>query len=93
MDRIFVDLQMVGDGDQRLELQTQFVLGRGHLVMVLLDLGAHGRHGREHFAAHVLRRVDRRDREIAALGAHAVAEVAALIGRAGVRRQFAVSRA
>ena len=31
---------------------------------------------------------DRRNREIAALGAHAVAEVAALIGGVGVRRQF-----
>ena len=30
----------------------------------------------------------RRDREIAALGADAVAEVAALVGRVGVGRQF-----
>ncbi len=56
MDRVFIDLHMVGDGDQRLELETEFVLGRGDLVMVLLDLGAHRRHGREHLAAHVLRR-------------------------------------
>ena len=56
--------------------------------MVLFDLDAHGRHGREHFAAHVLRGIDRGNREIAALGADAVAEIAALVGRVGVGRQF-----
>ena len=42
----------------------------------------------EHLAAHVLAAVLRRHREIAALGAHAVAEVAALDQRVRVDRQF-----
>ena len=55
---------------------------------MLLDDGAHLRHRGEHFAAHVLRRILRRNREIAALGANAVAEIAALVGRVGIGRQF-----
>ena len=73
---------------QRAELEAELVLGRGDLMVVLLDHRAHLRHRREHFAAHVLRRVLRRNREIAALGADAMAEVAALVGRVGVGRQF-----
>ena len=56
------------------------MLRRGDFVVVLLDHGAHLRHRRQHLAAHVLRRVLRRHREIAALGADAVAEIAAFVG-------------
>ena len=73
---------------QRVELHAELVLGGGDLVVVLLDLDAHRRHGREHLAAHVLRRILRRHREIAALGADAVAEVAALVVGVAVGRQL-----
>ena len=64
------------------------MLGGRDFVVVLLDHRAHLRHRREHFAAHVLRRILRRHREVAALGAHAVAEVAALVGGIGIGGQF-----
>ena len=57
-------------------------------MVVLLDHRAHLRHRRQHLAAHVLGRILRRHREIAALGAHPVAKVAALVGGAAVDRQF-----
>ena len=88
MDAVLVDLHVVGHRGQRAELETKFVLRGSHFVMVLLDYGAHGLHRRKHFAAHVLSRVDRGDREIAALGANAVAEVAALIIHIRIARQF-----
>ena len=80
VDAVFVDLQVVGHGDERAELEAELVLRGGHLMVVLLDDRAHLRHRRQHLAAHVLRRILRRNREIAALGAHAVAEVAAFVG-------------
>jgi uncharacterized protein (DUF934 family) len=55
---------------------------------MLFDHRAHLRHGRQHLAAHVLRRILRWDREITALGPHAVAEVAAFVSRAGIGREF-----
>ena len=58
MDAVFVDLHLVGHEGQRIELHAEFVLGRGHFVVVLLDLHAHLRHGAEHFAAHVLEAVN-----------------------------------
>ena len=64
------------------------MLGGGDLVVVLLDDRAHLRHRRQHLAAHVLRGILRRNREVAALGADAVAEVAALVGGVGVGRQL-----
>ena len=55
-----------------------------HLVVVLLDAAAHRGHRGQHLAAHVLRRILRRDGEVAGLGADAVAEVAALVERVRV---------
>ena len=55
MDAVFVDLHLIGHLGQRRELETKFMLGGGHFVVMLFDLGAHRRHGGEHFAAHVLR--------------------------------------
>jgi hypothetical protein len=63
-------------------------LGRRHFVVVLFDLGAHARHGAEHFRTHILRGILRRYREVALLDADAVAEVAAFIIGVGVRGQF-----
>ncbi len=79
---------MVGHQRQRVELHAELVLGGSDLVVVLLDLDAHLGHGAQHLRAHVLHRVLRRDREVAALGANAVAEVAALIFGVGVGRQL-----
>jgi hypothetical protein len=55
MDAIFIDLQVVRHRRQGPELQSELMLRRRHLVMVLFDLRAHRGHGGEHFAAHVLR--------------------------------------
>ena len=57
-------------------------------MVVLLDRHAHGLHGRQHFAAHVLSRIQRGNREVAALGRDAVAEVAAFISGVAVDRQL-----
>ena len=64
------------------------MLGGGDFVVVFLDDRAHLRHRGQHLAAHVLRRILRRNREVAALGAHAVAEVASLVGGVRVDRQL-----
>jgi hypothetical protein len=56
--------------------------------MVLVHRQAHFEHGRDHLAADVDGAVDRGDREIAALGARAVAEIAILIFGGGVGRQL-----
>jgi hypothetical protein len=64
------------------------VLGGGHFVVMLLDLDAHLGHCAEHFGAHVLHRVLRRNGKIAGFGTDAVAEIAALIFGVGVDRQL-----
>nr|AIA13205.1 Unknown Function [uncultured bacterium] len=57
-------------------------------MMVLLDAHAHlGEHG-QHLGAHVLRRIDRRNGEIATFHARPVAKVARFIRCVVVRRQF-----
>ena len=79
VDHVFVDLHRVGHLDQRSELDAELVLCRTDLVVMLLGDDAHIGHDREHLRAEVLRRVDRRHREVAALGARAVTEIAHLI--------------
>ena len=88
MDHIFVDLHVVAALGQRVELEAKFMLGGGDFVMVLFRLDAHVAHDRQHLAAHVLLGVDRRHREIAALDAGAMAEIALLIFGAGVVGAF-----
>ena len=88
VDHVFVDLHVVGGGDQRLEPGAELMLRGGDLVVVLLDDQTHLTHGRQHLGAHVLGRVHRVHREIAALGAHAVAHVAGVVVAVGVRRQL-----
>ena len=66
------------------------MLRGGDLVVVLVARQAHLEHGRDHLAADVDRAVDRGDREVAALGARTVAEVAAVVFAAGVGRQLDV---
>jgi hypothetical protein len=60
VDAVLIDLHLVGHEDERVELHAELVLGGGHLVVVLLDLHAHGLHGGQHLAAHVLRGIERR---------------------------------
>ena len=79
VDDIFVDLHAVGGLDQRAVGQAELVLRGGDLVMVLVHRQAHLDHRRDHLAADVHGAVDRRDREIAALGARPVGEIAAFI--------------
>ena len=88
MHDIFIELQIVGNICQRVEFQTQFVLGSGHFVVVLFNIEAHFFHHGEHFATQVLAAIDRIDREIAALGARAVAHIASFIFGAGIVGQF-----
>ena len=57
-------------------------------MVVLLDLDAHLGHGGEHLGAHVLHRVLGRHREVAHLGADAVAEIAALVFGPRIDRQL-----
>ena len=88
VDHVLVDLHVVGQRDHRVELDAELVLGGGHLVVVLLDRHAHLGHHREHLGADVLGAVDRRHREVAALGARTVAEVAHLVVGAAVGGQL-----
>ena len=88
MDHVFVDLHGVGDLHQRSELDAELVLRRAHLVVMLLGDHAHVGHHREHLRAEVLRRVDRRHREVAALGARPVTEIAHLVFGVGVGGQL-----
>jgi hypothetical protein len=88
MHDVLVDLHAVGGLRQRAEGQAQLVLRGCDLVVMLVAGQAHFEHRRDHLAADVDRRVDRRDGEIAALGARTVAEVAAFILAAGVGRQL-----
>jgi hypothetical protein len=77
MDDIFVDLHRVGALGQRLELEAQLVLRAGDFVVMLFRLDAQIAHDGEHLAADILRGIDRRDGEIAALDGRAVAQIAA----------------
>ncbi len=80
----FRRLQPVGALDERREFGADLVLsGGGDLVMVDFDLDAHLLEREADRGADVLQRVDRRDREIAALDRGPVPHVAAfeLLGR------------
>ena len=56
--------------------------------MVLFNLHAHGCHGSEHFAAHILCGVLRGNGEVTAFGGNAVTEIAAFIFGVAIDRQF-----
>ena len=88
VDHIFVDLHRVGGLHQRAELDAELVLGGAHLVVMLLGDDTHVGHHGEHLRAEILRRIDRWHREIAALGARTMSEIAHLIFGVHVRRQL-----
>ena len=81
---VFVDLHLVGAGDERVEDMAQLVLRGRHLVVVLLDVQAHLRHGREHLGAEIRGAVHGRHRKIPALDRRTVAGIA--VGEGLVRR-------
>ena len=93
MHDVLIDLHVVGHRDHRAELHAEFVLGCCDFVVVLFDDDAHLGQHRQHFRTDVLAAVDRGNREVAALDARTVAEVAHLVVGGGVGRQFATSRA
>ncbi len=64
------------------------MLSRRHFVVMLFGLHPQFFHDRQHFAAQVLGRIDRIDREIAALDARTVAHIALGIDLGRVLRQF-----
>ena len=76
MDDVLVNLHVVGGFHQGVEHHAQFVLGRGDLVVVLVHLEAHFLADGNHFGAEIGNGVDRRDREVAALDARTVTDVA-----------------
>ena len=88
VDHILVDLHVVAALGQRVELEAKFMLGGGDFVVMLFRLDAHVLHDRQHFAAHVLLMVHRRDGEITALDGGAMAQIAAFIFGAGVVGAF-----
>ena len=88
MYNILVDLHAVGGLHQCAERQAQFVLRRGDFVVMLVAGQAHVEHRADHFATDIDQAIDRRDREIAALGARTMAQVAGFIRAVGVGRQF-----
>ncbi|MNQ54308.1 hypothetical protein D3C85_683730 [compost metagenome] len=88
VDHVFVELQAVGHGQQVAELQAQFMLRRGDLVVMFLGVHAQVFHHAQHFAAQVLGGIDGVDGEVAAFVSRAVAQVALGVFGAGVGRQF-----
>ena len=88
MGHVFVDLNVVRAAGQRVKAQSEFMLRRCHFVMMLFHLQAHFGHHRGHFGAQVIRGIDRRHREIAALGARTVADIAFFVSLARVVGAF-----
>ncbi|MPL90543.1 hypothetical protein SDC9_36596 [bioreactor metagenome] len=84
VDHVLVLLDVVGLLDQTTEDHAQLMLAGRDLMVVLVDLHAHALHGREHLATQVLGFVDRVHREVAALVAGAMREVAGLDQGIGV---------
>ena len=83
--RVLEDLDLVALLRQRVRSDVDLALAAGaHLVVVHLDLEAEFLAGLAHGRAQVLETVDRRHREVAALHARAMAEVAVFVGRAGI---------
>src|SRR3546814_1905490 len=66
------------------------MVGGGHIMVGIGAVQDYCEDGRYHLAADVHAAVDRRDREIGALGAGAMTKIAAFIGLAGAGRQLDV---
>jgi len=92
VDDVLQDLDPVCPLNQRRELGADLALpGTGDLVVVDLDRHAHLLQDQDHLRAHVLQRIHRRHREVAALHRRTVAAVAALEAPVGgPRRLFGI---
>ena len=77
VDDVFVEVHAVGHARQRVELQAKFVLRGRDFVVMLFRVEADLAHDFQHLSAHVLQRIDRRHREVAALRAGTMAQIAA----------------
>ncbi len=89
LHHVLLQLHPVGALQQRAELGTDFHLaGVRHLVVMHFDRNAERLEDQTHLGAHVLERVDRRRREVAALHRGPVAGVAVLVLLAGVPGPF-----
>jgi len=88
-DDVLHALRPVGALDQRAELGADFHLaGARHFVVEHFYRHAQRFEDQHHFGAHVVRRIDRRNGEVAALGGGAVAAVAAFQLLAAVPGRF-----
>ena len=85
---IFVDHHVVGCADQLGKLDSQLMLGRSHLVVLLFDRHPQAAHGEQHLRAHVLKGVVGGDREVALLQLNLVGEVADLLEAGAIPRGF-----
>ena len=85
LNHVFVFLNVIARQRQRAEIKAQLVLAWCHFVVVQHGGDAHFRKRGEHFAANILRRINRSHGEIAAFNAGAVTQVAVRIffGRVG----------
>ena len=85
LDRVFQRLHFIGLAHQGIEQDADFALaGGGDFVVMHLNGMAHLLQRQTHRAANIVQRIHRRHREIAALDAGAMAEVAAFISTLGV---------
>lgn len=89
LDHVLLQLGPVGALHQRAELRADFVLALArHFVVMHFNRNAQRFQDQAHFRADVLERVDRGDREVAALLARTVAGVAVLEFLARRPRRF-----
>ncbi len=79
MDDVFVELKVVSHRHECVEHHAKFVLGGCNFVVMFFWLEAKFCHDGEHFRAHVLKAINWRDREVAALWSRPVAHVAAFV--------------
>ncbi len=89
VDHVFVELQAIAHGDEVGELDPQFVLGRGDLMMMLLRLHADLTHHLQHLSPQVLRGIDWIYRKISPLGRRPMAQIAFRIDLSRIGRQLA----
>jgi hypothetical protein len=76
---ILVGLHEISAIEQGAEGHAELMLAGADLMVVFVDRDTHGRHGRQHFAAQFAGGIDRGDREVAALGARTMGEVAVFV--------------
>ena len=80
VDAVLVDLRLVRLGNQRIKKNPDLALpGCANLVVMHLHAKTHVLHRKAHARAHVLQRIDGRDRKVSALHTRTVPSVAVLI--------------